>query len=166
MEKGSAPIKGKVSKGDQVVVYVYKKVTSPGSVEEKGTVIVKYVTEDGKLIEKETVIKKDAKIGEEYTTEQKRFNGYEFVRMSSDSANPNGKVKKGVQYVTYVYKANKTNTRPITQGNNTINSSSPNKKGTLVNTGDGVNASTYAIIMLAIGAALTAIGIRKKKKEA
>ena len=88
------------------------------------------------MIEKVTVIKKDAKIGEEYTTEQKR------------------------------YKAKKTNTRPRTQGNNTINSSSPNKKGTLVNTGDGVNASTYEIIMLAIGGVLTGIGIRKKKKEA
>ncbi|MDU5587691.1 MAG: SHIRT domain-containing protein, partial [Finegoldia magna] len=140
--------------------------SQPQPEEKTGTVIVKYVTEDGKLIEKVTVIKKDAKIGEEYTTEQKRFDGYEFVRMSNDSANPNGKVKKGLQYVTYVYKAKKTNTRPRTQGNNTINSSSPNKKGTLVNTGDGVNASTYAIMMLAIGGALTGIGIRKKKKEA
>ncbi|MDU6880159.1 MAG: SHIRT domain-containing protein, partial [Finegoldia magna] len=140
--------------------------SQPQPEEKTGTVIVKYVTEDGKLIEKVTVIKKDAKIGEEYTTEQKRFDGYEFVRMSNDSANPNGKVKKGLQYVTYVYKAKKTNTRPRTQGNNTINSSSPNKKGTLVNTGDGVNASTYAIMMLAIGGVLTGIGIRKKKKEA
>ncbi|MFQ8775801.1 MAG: LPXTG cell wall anchor domain-containing protein, partial [Finegoldia magna] len=80
---------------------------------------------------------------------------YEFVKTTTD--------KDG--NTVHIYKK-KTNTRVITQGNNTINSSSPNKKGTLVNTGDGVNASTYAIIMLAIGGVLTGIGIRKKKKEA
>ncbi|MDU5699893.1 MAG: hypothetical protein E6Z99_05560, partial [Finegoldia magna] len=86
---------------------------------------------------------------------KKDIDGYEFVKTTTD--------KDG--NTVHIYKK-KTNTRVITQGNNTINSSSPNKKGTLVNTGDGVNASTYEIIMLAIGGVLTGIGIRKKKKEA
>ena len=119
--------------------HIYKKVTPPTDV------VTEYVDEDGKTIADKENGKKD----------KKDIPGYEFVETKTDEK---GNTK-------HIYKK-KTNTRPITQGNNTINSSSPNKKGTLVNTGDGVNASTYAIIMLAIGGVLTGIGIRKKKKEA
>ncbi|MSB01177.1 hypothetical protein GKF99_07155 [Finegoldia sp. BIOML-A2] len=119
--------------------HIYKKVTPPTDV------VTEYVDEDGKTIADKENGKKD----------KKDIPGYEFVETKTDEK---GNTK-------HIYKK-KTNTRPITQGNNTINSSSPNKKGTLVNTGDGVNASTYEIIMLAIGGALTGIGIRKKKKEA
>ena len=126
---------------DGNTVHIYRRKTSTPSVGK----ITKFVDENGKEISKST--KGD--------NPKKDIDGYEFVKTTTD--------KDG--NTVHIYKK-KTNTRVITQGNNTINSSSPNKKGTLVNTGDGVNASTYAIIMLAIGAVLTAIGIRKKKKEA
>ena len=126
---------------DGNTVHIYKKKTTTPTVDK----ITKFVDENGKEISKST--KGD--------NPKKDIDGYEFVKTTTD--------KDG--NTVHIYKK-KTNTRVITQGNNTINSSSPNKKGTLVNTGDGVNASTYEIIMLAIGGVLTGIGIRKKKKEA
>ncbi|WP_409335753.1 MucBP domain-containing protein [Finegoldia magna] len=124
---------------DGNTVHIYKKK------ENTSKVVTKFVDEKGNPIAE----------SEDGKKAKKDIKGYEFVRTETD--------KDG--NTVHIYKK-KTNTRLITQGNNTINSSSPNKKGTLVNTGDGVNASTYAIIMLAIGGVLTAIGIRKKKKEA
>ncbi|WP_156849561.1 hypothetical protein [Finegoldia magna] len=126
---------------DGNTVHIYRRKTPTPTVDK----ITKFVDENGKEISKST--KGD--------NPKKDIDGYEFVKTTTD--------KDG--NTVHIYKK-KTNTRVITQGNNTINSSSPNKKGTLVNTGDGVNASTYAIIMLAIGGVLTGIGIRKKKKEA
>ena len=126
---------------DGNTVHIYRRKTSTPSVGK----ITKFVDENGKEISKST--KGD--------NPKKDIDGYEFVKTTTD--------KDG--NTVHIYKK-KTNTRVIIQGNRTINSSSPNKKGTLVNTGDGVNASTYAIIMLAIGGVLTGIGIRKKKKEA
>ena len=104
LEDGSAPANGEVKKGDQHVTYVYKKKEVTPPVGETGNVYVKYVTEDGEVLEAESTVKKDAKVGEAYTTEQKTFDGYEFVRMADDSADANGTVKKGDQTVTYVYK--------------------------------------------------------------
>ncbi|MBS5971423.1 MAG: MucBP domain-containing protein, partial [Finegoldia magna] len=118
--------------------HIYKKKTTT-------EVVTEHVDEKGNIIARKQNGKQP----------KKDINGYEFVKTETD--------EKG--NTRHIYKK-KTNTRIITQGNNTQNSSSPNKKGTLVNTGDGVNASTYAIIMLAIGGVLTGIGIRKKKKEA
>ena len=126
---------------DGNTVHIYRRKTPTPTVDK----ITKFVDENGKEISKST--KGD--------NPKKDIDGYEFVKTTTD--------KDG--NTVHIYKK-KTNTRVITQGNNTINSSSPNKKGTLVNTGDGVNASTYEIIMLAIGGVLTGIGIRKKKKEA
>ena len=119
--------------------HIYKKK------ENTSKVVTKFVDEKGNPIAE----------SEDGKKAKKDIKGYEFVRTETD--------KDG--NTVHIYKK-KTNTRPRTQGNNTINSSSPNKKGTLVNTGDGVNASTYAIMMFAIGGVLTGIGIRKKKKEA
>ncbi|MDU5444301.1 MAG: MucBP domain-containing protein, partial [Finegoldia magna] len=124
---------------DGNTVHIYKKK------ENTSKVVTKFVDEKGNTIAESEDGKKP----------NKDIKGYEFVKTEKD--------KDG--NTVHIYKK-KTNTRVIIQGNRTINSSSPNKKGTLVNTGDGVNASTYAIMMLAIGAVLTAIGIRKKKKEA
>ncbi|BFL76115.1 SHIRT domain-containing protein [Finegoldia magna] len=124
---------------DGNTVHIYKKK------ENTSKVVTKFVDEKGNPIAE----------SEDGKKAKKDIKGYEFVRTETD--------KDG--NTVHIYKK-KTNTRLITQGNNTINSSSPNKKGTLVNTGDGVNASTYEIIMLAIGGVLTGIGIRKKKKEA
>ena len=103
LEDGSAPADGEVKKGDQHVTYVYKKKETPPA-EETGNVYVKYVTEDGKVLEEESVVKKDAKVGEAYTTEEKTFDGYEFVKLEDGSAPADGKVEKGDQHVTYVYK--------------------------------------------------------------
>ena len=124
---------------DGNTVHIYKKK------ENTSKVVTKFVDEKGNPIAE----------SEDGKKAKKDIEGYEFVKTTTD--------KDG--NTVHIYKK-KTNTRVIIQGNRTINSSSPNKKGTLVNTGDGVNASTYAIMMLAIGAVLTAIGIRKKKKEA
>ena len=121
--------------------HIYKKKSTTSTTK----VVTEYVDEKGNIIAREQNGKQP----------KKDINGYEFVRTETDEK---GNTK-------HIYKK-KTTPRHITQGNNTINSSSPNKKGSLVNTGDGVNASTYEIIMLAIGSVLTTIGIRKKKKEA
>ncbi|MCI6000657.1 MAG: MucBP domain-containing protein, partial [Finegoldia magna] len=102
--KDSAPVNGKVEKGDQHVTYVYKKTEVTPPVEEKGNVYVKYVTEDGEVLEAESTVKKDAPVGEAYTTEEKTFDGYEFVKLEDGSAPANGEVEKGDQHVTYVYK--------------------------------------------------------------
>merc|ERR1712183_297156 len=118
---------------DGNTVHIYKKK------ENTSKVVTKFVDEKGNTIAESEDGKKP----------NKDIKGYEFVKTEKD--------KDG--NTVHIYKK-KTNTRVIIQGNRTINSSSPNKKGTLVNTGDGVNASTYAIMMLAIGAVLTAIGIR------
>ncbi|MDU1879157.1 MAG: MucBP domain-containing protein, partial [Finegoldia magna] len=127
----------KDDKGNTKHIYKKKENTSK--------VVTKFIDEKGNPIAE----------SEDGKKAKKDIKGYEFVRTETD--------KDG--NTVHIYKK-KTNTRVIIQGNRTINSSSPNKKGTLVNTGDGVNASTYAIIMLAIGGVLTGIGIRKKKKEA
>ena len=121
--------------------HIYKKKSTTPTTK----VVTEYVDEKGNIIAREQNGKQP----------KKDINGYEFVKTETDEK---GNTK-------HIYKK-KTTPRHITQGNNTINSSSPNKKGSLVNTGDGVNASTYEIIMLAIGSVLTTIGIRKKKKEA
>ncbi|MGI5949870.1 SdrD B-like domain-containing protein [Peptoniphilus sp.] len=92
-----------VDEKEQKVVYNYYKSVNPKA--EKGSVYVKYVTEDGKVLEAESVVKKDAPAGEEYTTEKKSFDGYEFVKMKDGSAPANGKVVSGEElHVTYVYK--------------------------------------------------------------
>ncbi|WP_161979864.1 MucBP domain-containing protein, partial [Streptococcus sp. S784/96/1] len=39
-----------------------------------------------------------------YTTEQKSFEGYEFVKVDETGATPTGKVEEGTKLVTYVYK--------------------------------------------------------------
>ena len=104
MDKTSAPKEGKVTKEDQTVIYVYTKNKTPDPQEEKGNVYVKYVDDEGNVLEEQSVVKKDAPVGEAYTTELKTFNGYEFARMADDSAPANGDVQKGDQQVTYVYK--------------------------------------------------------------
>ncbi|MDU2566747.1 MAG: MucBP domain-containing protein, partial [Finegoldia magna] len=106
MADDSAPANGDVTKGDQTVTYVYKRIDNP--VEEKGNVYVRYITEDGTVLEDYTAVKEDAPVGENYTTEQKTFEGYIFAKIADDSANANGNVVNGDLYVTYVYKPVKT----------------------------------------------------------
>ena len=113
LEDGSAPKDGKVEKGDQHVTYVYKKVKTPDPAKETGNVYVKYVTEDGEVLEAESIVKKDAEVGEAYTTEQKTFKGYTFKEIDKTSAPKEGKVTKEDQTVIYVY--TKDTTPPTTE---------------------------------------------------
>ncbi|MDD7363854.1 MAG: MucBP domain-containing protein [Firmicutes bacterium] len=101
LEDGSAPANGEVKKGDQHVVYVYREITPDTKT---GSVYVEYVTEDGEILEGPTDVKKDAPLGEKYTTEKKAFDGYEFVEMKDDSDPATGTVKAEDQHVIYVYK--------------------------------------------------------------
>ena len=110
--KDSAPANGQVKDGVQHVTYVYKKTQVTPPAEEKGNVYVKYVTEDGTVLEKEKEVVVNAEVGTKYTTDKKTFEGYEFVEMAKDSAPANGKVVKGDQHVTYVYKKTKVNPDP------------------------------------------------------
>ena len=96
MGEGSAAASGKVIAGDLHVVYVYKAKT--------GNVYVKYIAEDGTELEAESAVKKNAPVGEAYTTEQKTFDGYEFSKMADGSAAASGKVIAGNLHVLYVYK--------------------------------------------------------------
>ena len=97
MGKGSAAASGKVVAGDLHVIYVYKAKT--------GNVFVKYVAEDGTVLEAESKVVENAKVGTDYTTEQKTFDGYEFSTMGEGSATATGKVVAGDLHVIYVYKA-------------------------------------------------------------
>ena len=101
-QEGSAPENGKVAEGEQTVVYVYKKVEETPKT---GSVFVKYIAEDGKVLEEEKPVLENAKIGTDYTTEKKTFEGYEFSKMGEGSAPANGKVIEGDLHVVYVYKS-------------------------------------------------------------
>ena len=103
LSSDSAPANGKVKEGDSHVVYVYKKKT-PTPQPKTGNVDVKYIDEDGNVLEGPTQVKTNAPVGEDYTTIQKTFDGYEFKSLSSDSAPANGKVMEGDSHVVYVYK--------------------------------------------------------------
>jgi hypothetical protein len=106
MHKDSDPANGNVKEGDQHVIYVYNKIEEPQ--EGTGNVDVRYITEDGVVLEGPIDIKKDAPAGETYTTEQKSFEGYDFVGMGNGSADAEGTVKAGeTQHVIYVYKSTK-----------------------------------------------------------
>ena len=101
MDKTSDSANGKVTEGDKHVVYVYEKDVTPEV--KKGSVDVKYVTTDGKVLEDVTKVKDNAPVGEEYTTEEKSFDGYHFVGMDKTSDSANGKVTEGDKHVVYVY---------------------------------------------------------------
>ncbi|RBR27370.1 hypothetical protein EB18_02286 [Enterococcus cecorum] len=110
MDANSAPDKGKVVEGVTHVIYVYQKVT-PAEEEHKGSVDVTYVDESGNPIPggQTTVVKDNVPIGEKYTTDEKRFDGYVLVGLQKDSAPAKGTVIEGEQHVIYVYKKNKVN---------------------------------------------------------
>lgn len=69
-----------------------------------GDVTVEYVTVDGEVLEETSAVKTQAPVGEAYTTEQKTFEGYEFVKLADNSAPANGTVTEQAQHVIYVYK--------------------------------------------------------------
>ncbi|GET18869.1 MucBP domain-containing protein [Ligilactobacillus agilis] len=107
MTEDSAAADGNVEANKTLhVIYAYDK--NPEPVVEKGSVDVVYVDEQGNVLPggELTDVKKDAPVGEKYTTEQKAFDGYTFKRMGTGSAKANGEVTKGVQHVIYVYTKN------------------------------------------------------------
>ena len=99
MGEFSAEATGKVEEGTKHVVYVYTKNPE----EKKGSVDVTYVTEDGTVLEKTSDVVKDGKVGSNYETTQKTFDGYKFKRMGEFSADATGKVEEGTKHVVYVY---------------------------------------------------------------
>ena len=106
MDKSSDAATGLVAEGTKHVIYVYEKDVEPE--EKKGSVDVKYITKDGKVLEDVTSVKDNAPVGEDYTTEEKAFDGYHFVGMSKDSDPATGVVSEGSKHVVYVYEKVKT----------------------------------------------------------
>ena len=102
MAKTSDPATGVVAEGTKHVVYVYAKNPETPEVK-KGNVDVKYITKDGDVLEDVTTVKDNAPVDEEYTTEEKTFDGYHFVGMDKTSDSANGKVTEGTKHVIYVY---------------------------------------------------------------
>ncbi|CAI3377754.1 MucBP domain-containing protein [Enterococcus cecorum] len=106
MDKSSDAATGLVAEGTKHVIYVYERDVEPE--EKKGSVDVKYITKDGKVLEDVTSVKDNAPVGEDYTTEEKAFDGYHFVGMSKDSDPATGVVSEGSKHVVYVYEKVKT----------------------------------------------------------
>ncbi|WP_301009513.1 MucBP domain-containing protein, partial [Ligilactobacillus agilis] len=104
MGEFSADASGQVEEGTKHVVYVYAKDPE----EKKGSVDVKYITTDGKVLEDVASVKDDAPVGEDYTTEEKRFDGYHFVGMDKTSDPATGLVAEGIKHVIYVYEKDVT----------------------------------------------------------
>ncbi len=102
MAKTSDPATGVVAEETKHVVYVYAKNPETPEVK-KGNVDVKYITKDGDVLEDVTTVKDNAPVDEEYTTEEKTFDGYHFVGMDKTSDAANGKVTEGTKHVIYVY---------------------------------------------------------------
>lgn len=73
--------------------------------DEAAPVKVIYQTEDGTILESGLAnYPADAKYGDAYTTTQKGFSGYTFVKMGDNSAPANGTLSGDEQTVIYVYK--------------------------------------------------------------
>ena len=117
---------GKYGEGTIVVTYYYEK---------KNTVIAKYVDKETKeeIFEPEETTGKE---GEEYTTEQKKIDGYTFVEVVGE---PTGKYKDGIIEVIYYYE----------------------KDVEVPNTGIGM---TYPMIFGTLLAGISYIGIKRKRK--
>ena len=107
MGEFSADATGQVEEGTKHVVYVYAK-NPEAPVEKKGNVDVKYITKDGKVLEDVTSVKDNAPVGEDYTTEEKTFDGYHFVGMDKTSDPATGVVSEGTKHVIYVYEKDPT----------------------------------------------------------
>ena len=161
MEDGSAPEKGEVKEVDQHVVYVYKKVETPTP--KTGNVYVKYITEDGQELESEKPVKEKAPVGEEYTTDKKNFNGYEFVKMKDGSAPQKGEVKEADQHVVYVYrKAKVNNDKPVIPYNN---NNGGKIAGSLPKTGDSSDILLYSGTSIISLVALAIIAYKKRAES-
>ena len=67
----------------------------------KGTLVVNHVDSDGNKLTEEIIT--EGKVGEDYTTEKKEFNGYTYITVVGE---PQGTYIDGTIYVTYYYDKN------------------------------------------------------------
>jgi hypothetical protein len=81
---------------DQEHTFIYKKE------KKKGTVIVKYVDTDGNKLHDDIRLTGD--VGDKYTTDKQKFDGYEFIKVEGQ---PEGEFIDGEIIVTYIYKPTK-----------------------------------------------------------
>ncbi|WP_225437896.1 MucBP domain-containing protein, partial [Ligilactobacillus agilis] len=107
MGEFSADASGQVAEGTKHVVYVYAKDPET-PVEKKGSVDVKYITKNSEVLEDVTSVKDNAPVGEDYTTEEKIFDGYHFIGMDKTSDPATGLVAEGIKHVIYVYEKDVT----------------------------------------------------------
>lgn len=108
---------GKYTEDKIVVDYIYSQIP-------KGTVIVSYVDELGKKLT-EDITTTDF-IENEYTTSQKDFDNYEFVKVEGDVS---GVYTEGTTYVKYIYKLKETEKILTTTTTEQVNYSSAPQTG-------------------------------------
>ena len=90
--ENSGNTEGNMIDGMIEVIYYYERIKAGG-------VIVHYEDEEGnKLLEDETI---GGKVGDNYTTEQKEIEDYEYVRVEGT---PQGELTEGIIEVTYIYR--------------------------------------------------------------
>ena len=90
---------GKYSKAEEIVTYVYKKVTSENI--KNGEITIKYVDESGKELTKSTT--QIGRIGDSYTTSPIKINGFS-LDTNKLPEKQNGIYQAESQEITYVYK--------------------------------------------------------------
>ena len=97
---------GEIKEGITEVIYLYNQPTTCEDCNDdpeepveptKGTVIVYYVDQNGKELDKETI---ENEVGKTYTTNQKEFEGYDYVNVYGPK---NGEIKEGITEVVYLY---------------------------------------------------------------
>ena len=88
--KSTPNTEGNITEETQEVIYYYQR--------KDATIIVKYQDTDGNELTEDVII--DGKVGDDYTTEQKEFEDYEFVSVTD---NANGTMTEETITVIYVY---------------------------------------------------------------
>lgn len=84
-----------------------EEVVNP--VREMGYVYVNYISEDGRKL---SSVDMSGTVGTDFSTEQRKFTGYEFINVTG---NTSGKFSKSVQNVTYVYRLIATTEKPTVE---------------------------------------------------
>lgn len=169
---GDAPQTGKVIEGKQIITYEYKEVAktpAPAPEVKKGSVQVLYITEDGQVLEGPTAVQTNEPVGTIYTTEQKVFSGYTFVKVDEAGASTTGIVEEGTKIVTYIYKKDETAPTPpsvevplMSPTPTTPVARAVPKTAILPATGE--NNSALALVGIALLGAVAVASHRRKKK--
>ena len=152
MAPGSAPTRGTLKEGENVLTFLYKKnVTGADEAAQRGSVIVHYVDEMGRPIIEDVILLKDVRVGTRYTAQAPVINGYEYLRVKVGGAPPEGQVKEGDQHVTFVYRQSGT----AASGNAPV-----------VATGESLSPVLWVgIALLVLAVALFVVRIVLKKRE-